>query len=456
MSALLNSIIIIFVGCSAVSITMNPNNDDLSTIQAISDIIDEFYSKKSLDFDFIIFDSENSRIIDKIGSSSNKLHPYQVKTVDNFDEWNQIDKSAVILVGNVLSVNNLNNEVKLTNFYSKDLIFLIILDEVFGFPLKLSAQPFLVNDYGRLLEFSYFLINYHDKIVLGTVTWFSQSKCDAPLFMPVNVMIKCTKQWLTSLKFFDKFRNLHGCSLTSGSIFNTLGTFYKDKFTSELRGIFFDLTLAIAQYTNFTAYFFPISNYTLSDDVNKVDETGDGRIQIVYKIRTNSLDSLEHVTMTFSQNSFIFVITPADPYTSYEKILLPFDTDTWTWLIITFSCTFVSIFIINRISKEVQDIVYGENVQTPTMNVFFIFFGIGQMRLPAKWFARFLLINFILFCLIFRTCYQSKMFEFMTSDMRKSSPETIDDLFVQNFKIYTMEFEHIVKILENLIDEKRR
>jgi len=409
-----------------------------------------------MEFDFIIFESKNSEIIDKIGSSRNGLDPYQVKSVNNLEKWNQIDKSAAILVGNVLSFNKLNKEVKLSNLYPKDLKFLIILDDAFGFEEQLKSQPYLLNDYGRLLDYSYFLINLEDRIVLCTVMWLRKSACDSPHFMPLNVIFKSTQKWIKELEIFDKFQNFHGCPLTSGNLYSILGTFYKDKFTSELKGIFFDLTLAVAQYTNFTAVFYPISNYTLSYNDSKIDETGDGRFQIAYKIRTNTINSYNHVTMTFSQFSFIFVITPADPYTSYEKIFLPFDTDTWTWLIITFSCTFVSIFIINMISKEVQDLVYGENVQTPIMNVLFIFFGIGQMRLPSKWFARFLLINFITFCLIFRTCYQSKMFEFMTSDMRKSSPETVDDLFVQNFTIYTMEFEHVVKILENLIEEKRR
>jgi hypothetical protein len=66
-------------------------------------------------------------------------------------------------------------------------------------------------------------------------------------------------------------------------------------------------------------------------------------------------------------------------------------------------------------------------------NALGIFFGIGQTRLPRKFFSRILLLLFVWFCLIFRTCYQSKIFEFMTSDMRKPLPESIEDLIKWNY-----------------------
>jgi hypothetical protein len=65
-----------------------------------------------------------------------------------------------------------------------------------------------------------------------------------------------------------------------------------------------------------------------------------------------------------------------------------------------------------------------------------IVFGDGIIVLPGRNFARFLLINFILFCFILRTAYQGKLFEFMQRDMRPKSVETVNELIDQKFKIF--------------------
>jgi hypothetical protein len=65
-----------------------------------------------------------------------------------------------------------------------------------------------------------------------------------------------------------------------------------------------------------------------------------------------------------------------------------------------------------------------------------IVFGDGIIVLPGRNFARFLLINFILFCFILRTAYQGKLFEFMQKEMRPKSVETVDELIDQKFRIF--------------------
>lgn len=43
---------------------------------------------------------------------------------------------------------------------------------------------------------------------------------------------------------------------------------------------------------------------------------------------------------------------------------------------------------------------------------------------------------FILFCLIMRNAYQGKMFEFLTSDMRKKGVATIAEIIEHNMTIF--------------------
>lgn len=72
----------------------------------------------------------------------------------------------------------------------------------------------------------------------------------------------------------------------------------------------------------------------------------------------------------------------------------------------------------------------------PAFNALGIFFGIGQVQLPRNFFGRFVLIFYIWFCLMIRTCYQSLMFEFITTDMRMPLPASIEDLVFWNYTIF--------------------
>lgn len=65
-----------------------------------------------------------------------------------------------------------------------------------------------------------------------------------------------------------------------------------------------------------------------------------------------------------------------------------------------------------------------------------VFFGIGMTQLPGRNFARFLLMLYILFCLVIRTAYQGKQFEFLQKDMRPADVETIDEMIEKNFTFH--------------------
>lgn len=140
----------------------------------------------------------------------------------------------------------------------------------------------------------------------------------------------------------------------------------------------------------------------------------------------------------FSSRIYIYT-SPGELYTPYEKLLLPFDDFTWILLAITFFLTIAIIFILKQLSLSTQYLIYGEKIETPIWNVVSIFFGISQTKLPAENISRFILTFFIVFCLIFRTCYQSKLFEFMTSNPARSPPKTIQDLITMNYTLLLRE-----------------
>ncbi|KAG5669372.1 hypothetical protein PVAND_017259 [Polypedilum vanderplanki] len=149
------------------------------------------------------------------------------------------------------------------------------------------------------------------------------------------------------------------------------------------------------------------------------------------------------------------MVTKGEKYTDYEKLLLPFDVTTWILLIGTFCLAFSLIFIINHANRKIQKIVFGDGVSMPTYNVVSTFFGVSLSKLPSSNFARFILINFICFCLIFRTAYQGALFDYMNSDMRKPHALTFDEVFDNNYTILGYDI-HIGWQFFESFDERRQ
>lgn len=64
--------------------------------------------------------------------------------------------------------------------------------------------------------------------------------------------------------------------------------------------------------------------------------------------------------------------------------------------------------------------------------------------LPGRNFARYLLTIFILSCLVVRTAYQGKQFEFLQKDMRPADVETIEEMIERNFTFHFISDQHIL------------
>lgn len=100
---------------------------------------------------------------------------------------------------------------------------------------------------------------------------------------------------------------------------------------------------------------------------------------------------------------YAFTVPPGETYTSFEKLFLPFDLPTWMMFLAVFLIAYTFIVFISLFSDQgVADFMFGEKVNTPAINVFVIFMGLGVVRLPRKNFPRFLVMVFLLYCLIMR------------------------------------------------------
>ena len=119
-----------------------------------------------------------------------------------------------------------------------------------------------------------------------------------------------------------------------------------------------------------------------------------------------------------------------------EKLILPFDHETWYGICITFIVSSIVIIICNQFPNKLRKIFYGSAKKTKVFNIFQTFFGISHIKVPKNNFTRIILISFIFWCLVIRTAYQGKLFEFTTTAIRKPKLKTLEDLRSKNFSIF--------------------
>src|SRR5690349_12981924 len=124
---------------------------------------------------------------------------------------------------------------------------------------------------------------------------------------------------------------------------------------------------------------------------------------------------------------------------------MPFDFFTWALIASTFVASFLAILILYFVKRSIRDFVIGSNVTTPSLNVVQIFFGISQVILPRRNFARYLTMLFIIFCLIIRTAWQGKMYEFMQKDVAKPEVQTVEEMIDKGYT-FCMEEDFTKKV----------
>lgn len=152
------------------------------------------------------------------------------------------------------------------------------------------------------------------------------------------------------------------------------------------------------------------------------------------KVKNSNISS---VTRPYVFMDEVVAVPPGEEYDGYEKLLLPFDVITWALICVVFVIAFLVVFIINHTNVKIRNLVFGQGVATPSLNIVQAFFGISQIVLPARYFARFLALWFITYCLIIRTAYQGKMFEFLQKEMLKPQINSLEELMAANLTLYT-------------------
>jgi len=292
-----------------------------------------------------------------------------------------------------------------------------------------------VQEEGRFIGRNHkFLVNGADKFIdLMSIAHFTtdRSKCRKPQLVKTNRFMINESRWLSTEFQTEPTRNSHGCEMIIGINHNPPYNNYieHDNGSFEARGFYIEILKATASVFNFSLYF--------NADGAKHKENKKYQYDEVDEHFFDEFDQQQSTQYLFYCKS-IFLIPLGELYSDAAKLFMPLELEVWIAVIVTISIALLVIQIINRMSQQVQNFVFGRNVTTPTLNVMIAFVGGGQMILPRRNFARFLLILFIIFSLIIRTCHQSKLFTYLQGDFIKHEIQSIDELIERNYTIYAV------------------
>ncbi|CAG9809759.1 unnamed protein product [Chironomus riparius] len=425
--------------------------------QALSDTIHAMFVQNQIHFDIIVYGDQSrniSYIINDIGLKNNESYAKQIQSFKTTEWDHNLKQSAVILMSNFRYVLLFFDLAKLDSDFYKTFKFLIYCEDLqVGDFYDLRFKKLYWRK-GLPAEYSYFLFEREESFTLLSLEWYSEKACNKAQFITINEFNKADNKWIKKLEVGKKFRNFYGCliSMDVGNFFKHIYFDHKGRPKGPLVDIFNGMSVR----GNLTQHIQRVYTYFDKNFKIRIAKMQNAKYDMIPElvltlpeINVPKVQEMTHLTTYFYEITYSFMISPPEPYSAFEKLLLPFDETTWIFFIAVFLYAFVSILVINLVSSNLQDMFYGENVKTPIFNVVGTFFGISQTSLPDANFPRILLMTFILYCLILRTAYQSLLFEYVATDMRKSSPTTVDELLEADFTLYSeyLPYDWLVQLI---------
>jgi len=397
-----------------------------------------------------------------------------VQHIQNIDKWNHnLEDSAVILFNNTQDLSQFNSIAAYTNLTPKVIKLLIYAENCDNFE-KVHAISHYESDIPVITSFEYFIIRRKLTIEFMTFYYFKDNSCNKHNVKLINIFDKNTQKWIKNLENYRNFENFNGCMLTYTDTYGP--TFHFNKENKEVQncmklsissrnasiypkmlglivnrpdinfnGLNYELFEAIGKRGNFTTnYQLKEGSYIFVKDNNFINQS----ITIFPTILNGYILEMVDMTTTFFDINFGIYVNPSECYSNFEKLLLPFDATIWILLLVTFIFTAIVIFVMRFMPQQATILLYGQGITTPALNVTRIISGTSQPRLPKKSISRLVLILFVMFWMILRTCYQSKMFDFITTDMRKPAPRTLDEVIDRGYTIVMMNDPVILEVLQ--------
>jgi hypothetical protein len=406
------SIIIFTVFSSDCKILQKVRKDDLAS-KALIDVVQEIFISRGISFEIVIFGEVSLRVGDTIDNLVTNVQESQSIKITRHEVLTEIANTALVFVSPKL-IKGIN-KIGLRKWFPTTNKILFFLDHENMIDLNLLKEDLTHNSRG-INQYAYYFVDYDTKVELKTFEWWTEAACNQPQLITLNTFHKQISKWEQNQKIQDKFMNFHGCTLKSQSM-NIRTAFFH---IANNNGLKDNNSLHQNYYTKkekteekIAKLFAEQGNFSINrSEYNAYND--DRELYVFFQAAQAYQSDITHLeagcSLPYYDGKMYLIYSPPDPYTTYEKMTLPFDADTWMYLFITYGVFFASILIIKILPRRIQNVVFGLNVKSPIFNVIRGIFGAPQTLLPRNSFARFILINFVIFCFIFRTAYQGEHF----------------------------------------------
>lgn len=358
---------------------------------ALDAIVKDFYIKNSLKFDIVAADVNNCNfagsVIQNI-AKKNYAVTNQISFIDltNLNHMNLSRSTIIFLEGDSFSSENLRKINILNVDYMRVRHFIVIQDWI-------ENRSVITDFQSSLNQISY--LTYDSAIDIIKLNQISitcgNNQRAKSIKNVINKFPLKNMMWKTdSFETNDNVRNLGGCTyqvLCSQCV----GRNASNSFALKILEL-------VEKKLNFN------SEILVKDD---------GKVTFSFEIASLStaVTYLYYVSV-FDVQEHTLLFSTGEPYSPFDKLIIPFDFEVWIALAVTFAIGFSTVIILMKTCRiGWQKFVFGSNVRTPGLNIMIAFFGQGQNILPGRNFSRYMLMIFILFCLIIRTGYQGVQFE---------------------------------------------
>ena len=281
-------------------------------------------------------------------------------------------------------------------------------------------------------------------VKLITFIPFKSTRCSDTSPMVINEFTIDAGQWNSHSFFPHKFHNLFNCPITIAT-FENAPAVMQDPKSNSIHGIDIDLMNNIAELMNFSLSMeyqadldgrgYVLDNGSCTGATKKVIE-GKADMTIGLYAVTPTRSKFMSSSKPYLEMPFVVMIPRGALLPPLVKLFYPFELHAWYSLLAVLLFGMVVIIIIKYQSPNIQNIVFGRNNLNPLFNMVIVVLGGSQSNLPKRNFARFLLMCFMLFCLVQRNLYQGSLFGILQSEQRLSEPSTIDELIAKGFDFY--------------------
>lgn len=149
-------------------------------------------------------------------------------------------------------------------------------------------------------------------------------------------------------------------------------------------------------------------------------------------------DAIMKASYVYFTTNLVWIVPPGRPQSALQKLMNPLKLIVWLWFVASLVIGVIVIVIISRLSKDVQNFIFGRRIQTPLLNFINIILGNSLHILPYHNFARFLFINFTFYCFILRSTYLCGLVKFMQLDTRDSQLMTTKEIIEHELNLYML------------------